>query len=300
MKVSNEILIESYNRLQSVWLVAEEVGLCGQSVHERLVKLKAIVPMNYFSDEDKGRLKKDYMRYLIAGKLEELATEMKRTKQFICRQAKKLGLTNIGRKKKDLKNFVPFIKSGHWDKYEHPRGMKGLQHSDMTKAIISEKSIKSQKEITESGRRGEISKKILNTRFNSGTYSPERQKTTWKSGWRQIGDVLKYFRSRWEANYARYLQHLKEQNLIIDWKHEPKLFWFKVKGKETSYLPDFKVILLSNEVQYREVKGWMDERSITKIQGFIANNPLIRLSVIQADWFKGNSKQMAQLIKDWE
>lgn len=299
-KVASEILVESYGRLQNVWKVADEVGLCGQSVHERLVKLGKIVPMNYFTEKDKKRLKADYSKYLLQGNLELLATEMGRTKQFICRKAKQLGLTDIARKKKDLENFVPVIKQGHWDTHEHPRGMKGLKHTKETKAVISIKSVITHKKINESGRRSEISKKMLQSRFDNGNYSAERIKTTWKSGWREIGGKRKYFRSRWEANYARYLQFLKENKEIVEWEHEPEMFWFTVNGKEVSYLPDFRVTMNDNSQEYHEVKGWMDERSKLKIEGMKANNPDKKLLVIQGDWFNEKNKILAEKIKDWE
>jgi hypothetical protein len=300
MKVASEILIESYSRLNNVWLVGDEVGLCGQSVHERLVKLKAIVPMNYFTDKDKERLRNDYSKYLLEGNLELLATEMNRTKAFICRKAKQLGLTDIARKKKDLKNFVPVIKPGHWETHEHPRGMKGLKHSDTTKEIISQKSIITNKNVNDTGRRPGMVKKMLQSRFDNGNYHAERIKTTWKSGWREIGGKNKYFRSRWEANYARYLQFLKEQQQIIDWEHEPEMFWFTINSKEVSYLPDFRVTMNDNSIEYHEVKGWMDERSKLKIEGMKTSNPDKKLLVIQGDWFGKNNKIFADKIKDWE
>ena len=40
-----------------------------------------------------------------------------------------------------------------------------------------------------------------------------------KAGWREIGDKRCYFKSAWEANYARYLQWLKENGRIIDWEY---------------------------------------------------------------------------------
>ena len=41
-KVSDEVLLNSYKRIGNVWKVGQEVGLCGQSVYDRLVKLHAI------------------------------------------------------------------------------------------------------------------------------------------------------------------------------------------------------------------------------------------------------------------
>ena len=98
-KVSDEVILEAYARLGNVWMVGEEVGICGQSVHERLQKLGKNKTVNVFSEADIELLAREYKKYADAGKLDELASKMNRTKQFICRQAGKLGLTDQCRKR---------------------------------------------------------------------------------------------------------------------------------------------------------------------------------------------------------
>lgn len=93
-KVSDEVLVESYGRLHGVWKVGKEVGLCGQSVHERLVKIGAIVKQNIFTETEKEILQMEYVSFRDEGRLADLACIMGRTKQFICRKAKDLGLTD--------------------------------------------------------------------------------------------------------------------------------------------------------------------------------------------------------------
>ena len=51
-KVSDEVLLNSYKRIGNVWKVGQEVGLCGQSVYDRLVKLHAIKRMNKWQPSD--------------------------------------------------------------------------------------------------------------------------------------------------------------------------------------------------------------------------------------------------------
>ena len=99
-KATDEELIEAYERLDNVWKVADEFDMCGQSVHERLSKLGVVKPVNVFTEEDKKRLEEEYVVYRNAGKLQELADSMGRTKQFICRQAGLLGLTDKNHKRK--------------------------------------------------------------------------------------------------------------------------------------------------------------------------------------------------------
>ncbi len=120
-------------------------------------------------------------------------------------------------------------------------------------------------------------------------------------GWRVIGGIRKYYRSKWEANYARYLQLVKEHNQIKDWAHEPKTFWFEgIKRGVTSFKIDFQVILLSGKEEWHEVKGYMDAKSALKIKRMAKYHPDIKLRVIDKDWFKQNNKKLKNIIKDWE
>lgn len=300
-KVPDEVIIEAYNRIGNVWKVAEEVGLCGQSVHERVKRLGLKTNNPHFTDNDVERLKSDYLKYLLDGNLQGLADEMGRTKQFICRQAGKLGLTDLSRGKKCIKGFKPSISKGHWDSREHPKGFMGKKHNDETKAIISKKSKISQHEITASGRRGEINKKTMVTRFEKGSYVQKREKASWKSGWREINGVKYYFRSRWEANYAHYLESCRVSGVIKKWEHEPHLFVFEaVDTKYKTYLPDFRVTMTDNSVEYHEVKGWFDERSRTKIEYMGLYFPEVCLKVFSGDWFSKKTPKLEKLVPNWE
>lgn len=93
-KATDEELIESYSRTKSVWKTADEFGMCGQSVHERLQKLGATIPQNTFTDEEYQILRECYVVYRDAGRLQDLADEMGRSKTMICAKARKLGLTD--------------------------------------------------------------------------------------------------------------------------------------------------------------------------------------------------------------
>ncbi len=99
MKATTQQLEESYKRTKSVWRTAKEFDMCGQSVHERLFRAGKINKMRIFTDREKRYLKENYEKYASRGKLDELAVNMKRTKHYVCRQAKYLGLTHQARKK---------------------------------------------------------------------------------------------------------------------------------------------------------------------------------------------------------
>lgn len=121
------------------------------------------------------------------------------------------------------------------------------------------------------------------------------------SGWRVVGGRRVYFRSKFEANYGRYLQFLKEVGQILDWEHEPKTFWFEgIKRGCVSYLPDFKVILDSKTHEWHEVKGYLDAKSKTKIKRFIKFFPEERLKVINYTWCRENAPKLKWVITEWE
>lgn len=299
-KVPDEVIIESYRRLKNVWSVAREVGLCGQSVHERAVRLGLKLQNPKWTDDEKFFLIEHYKNYLLDGKLQELADKMNRTKQFICRKAKALGLTDISRQKSLVAGFKP--NRPDYSKKPHPKGMKGKKHSQETLDILSQKSKELQEKINlEDGRRESISKKMVMTKHGKGNLINPRQKQTWKADWREIGGKRKYFRSRWEANYARYLEFLKVQKQILDWDHEVEVFWFEgIKRGCVSYLPDFKVTELDGSFTYHEVKGWMDDRSKTKINRMKIYHPSVILKIIDANWFRQNNRTLTSIIYGWE
>jgi hypothetical protein len=183
---------------------------------------------------------------------------------------------------------------------QHPRGMLGKKHSEQVKKIISEKSTNIAKEMSLEKRIG-ITLKAMKTKEKNGTMSLPRQKTTWKSGWREIGGNKKFYRSRWEANYARYLQWLKETSRIKDWKHECKTFWFDgVKRGTVSYLPDFWVQEIDESESYHEVKGWMDDKSKTKIKRMAKYHPDVKLIVITGKEYKVLESSLSSIIPEWE
>jgi len=301
-KISNEQLIESYFRLKNVWLVAKEVGLCGQSVHERIKRMGLETSYKWWTEDDDYFLREHYNNYLLAGKLQELADKMGRPKTSICTKAKKLGLTDISRQKKLLANFVPTIKPGHWSKNKHPKGMKDKKHTKETIDLLSKINKQNQQKINDDpDKRAAISKKTIQTKHERGNLINPRQKQTWKADWREIGGKRKYFRSRWEANYARYLEFLKVQKQISDWEHECEVFWFEgIKRGCVSYLPDFKVTELNGMFTYHEVKGWMDDRSKTKIRRMELYHPDVILKIIDAKWFKANNRTLMSIIYGWE
>jgi hypothetical protein len=78
------------------------------------------------------------------------------------------------------------------------------------------------------------------------------------------------FKSRWELSYAK---HLDVQNL--DWEYELKKFILD----GYIYTPDFRV-QMEHGVEYHEVKGWLDARTIRRIKAFVSKYPKETLRII--------------------
>lgn len=182
----------------------------------------------------------------------------------------------------------------------HPRGMAGKKHSEAARSAMSDSG---RKRSEREGPDGIASRTLkgMKTRAANGTLAPPRFGTTWKAAWREIGGKRCFFRSAWEANYARYLQFLKENKSISEWDHEPDTFWFDaIKRGARSYLPDFRVTENCGRVVYHEVKGWMDDRSKTKIRRMAKYHPSVELLVIDAKSYKAIAAKASRLVGGWE
>lgn len=111
----------------------------------------------------------------------------------------------------------------------------------------------------------------------------------------------KYYRSAWEANYARYLNWLKERGEIKSWEFEPDTFEFtNIKKGTRFYTPDFKIITVDGSTEYHEVKGWMDEKSKIKIKRMKKYYPEIKLVLIGEDQYKPIARQVCHILPNWE
>lgn len=110
-----------------------------------------------------------------------------------------------------------------------------------------------------------------------------------------------YFRSSWEANYARYLNWLISNGEIVSWEFEAETFEFsKIKRGSKFYTPDFKIVNQDRSVEFHEIKGYMDPKSITKIKRMGRYFPKIKLVVIDSDSYKKLSRDVRKMIPNWE
>lgn len=119
----------------------------------------------------------------------------------------------------------------------------------------------------------------------------------WKQGWVTIGDQQHFFRSMWEVDYAKYLELLKKHKQIKDWEYEPVTFWFDaIKRGTRSYLPDFRVTENDGRVVFHEVKGWMDDKSKTKLKRMKKYHPEVKIYLVQEAQIKEIRKKFSFLF----
>lgn len=85
---------ESYRRTKSIWKSGDEIGISGQTIHERLRRMGVDTSQNLFTSKEDELIKRVYDLYRNEGKLSELASRMNRSKTTICTRAKRLGLTD--------------------------------------------------------------------------------------------------------------------------------------------------------------------------------------------------------------
>jgi len=130
-----------------------------------------------------------------------------------------------------------------------------------------------------------------------GSAAPQRK--VWK-GWAEIGGKRFYAKSKWEFNYAQYLNFMVKHKKIIDWDYELTTFTFLGVTKGcVSYKPDFFVKFSNGYEEYIEVKGWEQSSDRTKWKRMAKYHPEINLRVINKKFFNENGKILSGVIKDW-
>lgn len=296
--------------------VSEILGISDAAIRAKLGRLGITAKVPQWTEEEESLLIAAYQSSDIAEEinLTEISKSFGRDKANVCRKARELGLTNQKRRmvvvpkirvpkfatKEDLIAHKSQHMKGFWMENKHPRGMLGKRHTEEAKARMLAGAAAWRETLTEE-QQAAMTLKANKTRARNGTLYPTRINASWKAGWREIGGYRKYYRSKWEANYAHYLQWLKERGEIQEWKHEPKTFWFEgIKRGTNSYLPDFWVQERSGAEAYHEVKGWMDDRSKTKIRRMAKYHPSVRLIVIDAKAYAAIKKSVQPLIPGWE
>lgn len=90
-----------------------------------------------------------------------------------------------------------------------------------------------------------------------------------------------FFRSKWEANYALYLDFLVKNNDIKSWDYEIETFIFhEIQFGTRSYTPDFKIVNNDGSVEFHEIKGYMTSRSKTQLKRMAKYYPDVKLILV--------------------
>lgn len=282
-----------------------------------LLALKTVGGLNareHWTDDELSALMAAYTSREKPVALSALASSLGRNKANVCRKARELGLTNQRRakvfEKKPSRKYATDAErsaaqsasSKAWiAKNGHPRGALGLRHSDATKAILSEKSKAAWADPTSGLNTPALSQArsdLLTARNIAGRMNQGHSRA--RGGRRDdLGGM--YFRSAWEANYARYLNFLIRQGEIASWEFEPQTFEFKnIKRGTRAYTPDFKIFAHDGSHVWHEVKGWMDAKSKTRLSRFAKYFPDERLIVVGSQWFRSANKTLGSIISGWE
>lgn len=111
----------------------------------------------------------------------------------------------------------------------------------------------------------------------------------------------KFFRSSWEANYARYLNWLMTNGQVKSWEYEPETFIFRgeVRGP-IHYTPDFRVLYSDGRIEYVEIKGWNDPKSQSRHKKMAKYYPKVPLVILTQTQYRAIERQVAALIPEWE
>ena len=96
---SDDDIIECYCRHKSIHKEAFELGICAQTVLDRLTKYGIKRNIRRITDAERERIREEYAAHRDAGTLDELAGSMGRTKHYLARLARQMGLTNKNTKR---------------------------------------------------------------------------------------------------------------------------------------------------------------------------------------------------------
>lgn len=265
--------------------------------------------MNVFRPEEVEYIQNNYLTMSLV----DISKTLKRTHNIVCRKARELGLTRPGRKPKEQEE-ASLVKRIAREENQKVREQRAIEKEEKKKAGKKYHTPEYRKKVAVRVREmwkdpnsilnSEEFKQMQSDRFMRLQHQaikgnkPLAGHSRGKGGTRE--DLGIYVRSSWEANYARYLNFLKERGFIHDWDFETDIFYFeKIKRGIRSYTPDFKVWKTENEYEYHEVKGYMDPKSLTKLERMNKFYPREKIYVIGQEEYK-EIKKLSVFIENWE
>lgn len=308
-RIPDDVIRKAYEQTGNVWKAAKLAGCSGQTVQRRLKEMGIDRKNMPITEEESEAIRQFYEtnQGVAQGemKLTDFARSLGRTKHLISRHAKKLGLTDIRRKRSESQKQEQGKRTKRYiEENGHPRGALGITHSQETRLLLSNASKRKWESVT---------KKELQERWEKSLATRKANGTPWpnnpgggsyqhcKRGFRE--DIGIYVRSAWEANWARYLNFLVANRVdrLTHWEYEPDTFWFDgIRRGVVSYMPDFKLFEKGREPYYQEVKGRMDDKSRTKLKRMAKYYPHIRVELIDEKAYKEVERKLGMVIPNWE
>lgn len=250
--------------------------------------------------------------------LRELAAHFGRSESNICRKAREFGLTVFGRpspnrSEANRRSMEAFKQTEGYEAWRqeradflrqfNPSRFKGKHRTTEEKEDISRRF----KALWATEGQGMRTKEYAEKRsiaMSKGAIKrlKEHPHSVYSHAKRGTREDLGFFvRSSWEANYARYLKFLKANGGIQDFQYEPDTFWFEnIKRGTRSYTPDFKVWLTPDTYEYHEVKGFMDQKSQTRLDRMARYYPKEKIVVIDEDTYNSIKREFSRAIPYWE
>jgi hypothetical protein len=305
-----EYLLELYKEHQSVWKVSNIIGGSGQTIYT-ILKLNNLNNVKKKENQELiDFILENYEDYRRNQKVKLISKIFNVSHILVSRIAKKYNLTS--RSKNDLsieiKESIAKNTSQSRKEYfkinEHPKGMLNKKHSIETKAELSKIVINRWKDPNSVFNTKEYRQKKSDymSKFQSNRADVQNNFTKGKKGYypSKCGKSI-FMRSSWELNYACYLDLLIDKGLIHKWEYEVDTFWFeKIKRGTRSYKPDFKVFTSENEFEYHEVKGWMDDKSKTKLNRMRIYYPKINIILIGQKEYNRIKKEYSDFLVNWD
>lgn len=318
-----QYLRKAYARGESPQDIAQTLGRSPSAIRNRAYERQITKPV-VWSAEELDMLEVWYRAR--AGKpleLDKLAAKLGRLKSNICRKAREIGLTDHRRTYGGAGAFggeirMPKFRTeaerrAHLSRMRtqwiaengHPRGALGMKHTPDSLKKMAAASQRAWRARSPEEAQRMIEKANATKIARYGTGNPAMRNTSnpysrARGGKRTDLNGI-YFRSAWEANYARFLNFLKERGEIRDWEYEPEMFVFHgITRGALSYTPDFRVYLNGGGYEYREVKGWMDSKSKTRLKRMKKYYPDETVVIIGESEYKHITTHFAGAIPNWE
>ena len=322
--------------------VARALGVSPKAVKNMAWRLGLLAPVQHWSPEEDAAIRAAYSGEAVPwGVLNQLADGLGRTRVAVAHRVLRLGLSRPGaphlseaakaekrsahreaQREYDRRRTRVYPSKARYTAEErlrlnsermkrmlaergHPRGFQGKRHSEEARKRVSAASKRAWANPSsalnseaERQRRSDIAVQ----RQKDGVFLSAERAYTRSAGGRREDLGGRYFRSAWEANYARYLNLLQAQGVIAAWEYESHTFWFEaIKRGTRSYTPDFKVTFPDGQYQWHEVKGWMDPKSKTKLTRMAKYYPNEAIVVVGQDWFRAVVRSgLTGAIPYWE